>query len=329
MRKFPSAILVCVFLVAFAIDGEAAWVWTPEAGKWFNPKKASKDTPEEQFAWAMGFYNQRRWDRAVEEFDKVPADFPNSHLSAEAVYYVGLSWEAKEDLAKAADAYQKMIDRYPYSDRIKDAVKQEFQIAKEFAAGTRVKIWGIPALSGEDKAVELYKHIVKNAPFGSYGAEAQLAIGEVYKKMGEFEEAQKAYQAVVDNYPGSELVSKARYQIAAVSMEASKRAQYSEQSAQRAIEEFEGFKTSYPSDGQALEADEAIKALRAKKAMTLYETGVFYEKQKKFPSAKVYYQEIMSKYPETSSALEARKRIDGILQAETGTKKSKPWYKIW
>ncbi len=330
MRKNLSFGLILVLLLAGASASEAAWIWTPESGKWFNPKKASKDTPEDQFAWGMSFYEQRKWDRAIEEFEKVPAVFPTSRFAAEAVYYTGMAWEAKEDLSKAGDAYQKLVDRYPYSDRIKDAVQREFTIANEFASGTKIKIWGIPALSGQDKALEIYKHIVKNAPFGTYGAEAQFAIGEVYKKQGDFEEAQKAYQSVADDYPQSELVSKARYQIAYVSMETSKRSQSSEQYAERAIEEFQGFKNSFPEDKQALEAEESIKALRAKKAMTLFQTAEFYEKQKKYSSAKVYYSEVFTKFPETPVAPEARKRIDKIIQGEGGQPKaSKPWYKPW
>lgn len=330
MKKFLTMGFIFACLIGSAGEARAVWIWSPESGKWFNPKKTAKDTPEEQFAWAMNFYNQRNWDRAIEEFEKVPANFSNSPLSAEAVYFLGMSWEEKHDLAKAADAYQRLIDRYPYSDRIRDGIKKEFEIAAEFASGAKMKIWGIPALSGQDKAIELYKHIVKNAPFGSHGAKAQFAIGEVYKRQGEFEEAQKAYQAVSDNYPASELVIKAKYQIAYVSMEASKSAQYSEQSAQRAIEQFEGFRGSHSADPQAVEADESIKVLRAKRAMTQLETGIFYQKQEKFASAKVYYQEILSKYSETPAAVEARKRIEGLLQEESGSgKKSKPWYRPW
>src|SRR3989338_9092510 len=105
MKKFLTIGFIFTCLIGSAGEASAAWMWTPESGKWFNIKKNSKDTPEEQFAWAMGFYNER----------------------------------------------------------IRDAVKKEFEIANEFASGTKMKIWGIPALSGQDKAVELYKHIVKNA----------------------------------------------------------------------------------------------------------------------------------------------------------------------
>ncbi len=309
----------------------AYWLWSPDLGKWINPKKSAKDTPEEQYEWAKQFYEEKNWDRAIEEFEKLPEAFPNSRLAAEGVYYTGLCWEEKQDLAKAADSYQKLVDRYPYSDRIKDAVKREFEIANQFASGEKMKLLGIPVLSGQDKAIELYKHVVKNAPFGTYGDQAQFQIGEVYKNMGEYEESQKAYQQVVDEYPGSGLLTKARYEIAAVAMEASKKSQYNEQYAERAIEQFEDFKKNFPQDQQAMEADESIRVLRAKKAEQNFEVGAFYERQKKLSSAKVYYSEVTQKYPDTPAAEDARKRLQNILQAESGEKKpgSKPWFRLW
>ena len=314
MKKTRVILIVLLFLLGVAGTSQASWIWSPDIGKWINPKKAAKDTPEEQFAWAEDFYRNKNWDRAIEEFEKVPAAFANSHLAAEAVYYVGLCWEEKQDTAKAADAYQKLIDRYPYSDRIKDAAKREFDIANEFAAGGKLKVLGVPALPGQEKALELYKHIVKNAPFGTYGDQAQFKIGELYKSQGEYEEAQKAFQAVVDEYPSSELVPQARYQIAYSSMQASKKSQYNESYADRAIEEFQGFKENFPSSRQSVEAEEAIKALRNKKAMTQFDIADFYERQNKLASAKVYYQEVITQYPETASAAEAQKRLDEILK---------------
>lgn len=321
-------LLVSLF---FSEVSHAYWVWSPDLGKWINPKNSAKDTPEQQFEWAKQFYDQKNWDRAIEEFEKLPAAFPNSRMAAEGVYYAGLAWEEKQDLAKAADSYQKLIDRYPYSDRIKDAIGREFEIANQFASGEKMKLLGIPVLSGQDKSIELYKHIVKNAPFGTYGDQAQFQIGEVYKSMGEYEEAQKAYQQVVDEYPNSELVTKAKYQIAYVAMQASKKSQYNEQYAQRAIEQFEDYKKTFPQDQQALEAEESIRVLRAKKAEQNFEVGAFYEKQKKFSSAKVYYNEVVQRYPEAPIAEEAKRRLQKILQNESGEKTpgSKPWFKIW
>ena len=322
-------ILITVLMVAFTCsEATAYWIWSPDSGKWVNPKKNAKDTPEEQLAWAMEFYNKKDYDRALEEFEKLPAAFPTSRLAAEGAYFLGLCYEEKHDAAKAADAYEKLVDHYPYSDRIKDAVGREFNIAGEFATGGKVKVLGVPALPGQDKAIEIYRHIVKNAPFGSYGDQAQYQIGEVHKSVGDFEEAQKAYQQVVDEYPNSPLVSKARYQIAYCSMQASKHAQYNEQSADRAIQEFQGFKENFPGNQQAVEADESIKVLRSKKAQTQYETAEFYERNKKYTSAKVYYQEVAQNYADTPFGDRAKKKAEEAARLESQPA-AKPWLKLW
>jgi len=47
------------------------WVWTPESGKWENPKYAAKDTPEEQFKYAMSFYKTGNLSLSLKEFKKL------------------------------------------------------------------------------------------------------------------------------------------------------------------------------------------------------------------------------------------------------------------
>lgn len=333
LKRFLRVFLV--LWVGFCVAGEAsaAWIWSPDLGKWVNPKKAAKDSPEDQYNWAMDFYRQENWDRAIEEFEKLEHTFPTSKLAAEAVYYAGMCWQEKGDTAKAADSFRRLIDRYPYSDRIKDAVEQEFNIANEFASGGKVKVLGVPVLPGQEKAIELYQHIVKNAPFGSYGDQAQFQIGEVLKSQGEFEESRKAYQAVIDNYPGSPLVAQAQYEIGYVALQVSQRAAYSEQTAQRAIEEFQGFKENFPQHERAVEADESIRALRMQKSQILLDTAQFYERQKKYKSARVYYGEILDRYGDTPQAEHAKERFDALVKQENEPDKkslfSVPKFKLW
>ena len=326
IKKTRLPVFVLLTLLIFSVPAECSWIWSPDIGKWINPKKAAKDTPEEQYDWALQFLNQKNWDRAIEEFEKLTEAFPTSRLSAEAVYYSGTCWEQKDEPAKAADAYQKLVDRYPYSDRIKDAIQREFEIANEFATGGKVKMLGMAVLPGQDKAVELYNHIIKNAPFGTFGDQAQFKLGELYKSQGEFELAQKAFQTVADEYPNSELVPKAKYEVANTSMKASSKGQFDEKHAEKAIEEFQEFKKTFPADNQGVLADESIKQIRAEKARRAFDVADFYEAQKKFKSAKVYYEDLVNNYPETSSAGIARKCLDDLARKEAGPAvKSKCW----
>ncbi len=330
MKKSRMVGLILLMVLALSAPAHASWVWSPDIGKWINPKKAAKDTPEEQYDWALQFFNQKNWDRSIEEFEKLESTFPTSRLAAEAVYYQGLGWEQKDEPARAADAYQKLVDRYPYSDRIKDAIKREFEIANEFSVGGKVKMLGVPVLPGYDKAIELYNHIIKNAPFGSYGDQAQFKLGELYRSQGEFDLAQKAFQTLLDEYPSSDLVPKAKYQIANASMQASKKGQFDEQHAERAIEEFQEFKNAFPVDTQTVLADESIKTIRAEKAQRSFNVATFYERQKKWSSAKVYYQELIQNYPETPAAAMARKRLDDVIRNQNKPAPSKlSKFKFW
>jgi Tol biopolymer transport system component len=52
-----------------------------------------------------------------------------------------------------------------------------------------------------EEAISLYKKVVKEASDESLAAKAQLRIGICYEKLG-MKEAQKAFQKVIDNYPG-------------------------------------------------------------------------------------------------------------------------------
>lgn len=315
--RLSTLLAACLLALSVAATAEAAWIWSPDLGKWINPKAVAKDTPEEQYDWALQFFERKDWDRAIGEFEKLGTAFPASRLAAEGAYFSGQAWEQKGEPAKAADAYQKLIDRYPYSDRIKDAIKREFEIANEFAGGGKIKVLGVPVLPGQEKALELYNHIVKNAPFGTYGDQAQFKIGELYKRQGEFELSKKAFQTLVDEYPNSELGAQARYEIARSSMLASNTQQYSEQRAEEAIAEFQDFKKEFSDKPQALEADESIRRLRLEKAERSLDTAAFYDKQEKWKSARIYYEEVVRNYPETPSAGAAKKRLEDVIRKET------------
>ena len=64
----------------------AYWVWTPGTKKFINPKNAVKDSPKEQFEWAMTFYNAKDYQRATTEFDKLTKQYEYSEYASRAQY---------------------------------------------------------------------------------------------------------------------------------------------------------------------------------------------------------------------------------------------------
>ena len=62
--------------------------------------------------------------------------------------------------------------------------------------------------------------------------------------------------------------------------------------------------------------------------MTNFETASFYDKQNKLTSAKVYYQELVTLYPETPAAAMAQKRLQDLTQDHEQAAKPKKFL-LW
>ena len=313
MRK--SKLLSFALLFLTASQAHAAWVWTPQTRRWVNPKHAAKDTPTAQMDWAVGFFEAKDYDQAAKEFVRLVRGYPRSELAPEAQYLAGVCFELMNRSGAALTAYKKVVEIYPFSRRFKDSIEREFLIAERFFAGSRVELIGpikVPAL---DKAIEIYEHVVQHAPYGDYADKAQMRLGECFIRQRRYEEANRAFQRVMDEYPGSPLAEKAKFNTAFCARQLSLKASYDQSATDEAIGWYEKFIAGHPNSELLPQAQESLKALQTIKAKGLAEVAHFYyQAQKKPDSAEVYYRQIVEKYPDTESAAEAIAKLQEMEQ---------------
>lgn len=308
-RAYKLTLLIFLILTFNSSFAYSAWIWTPETGEWMNPKHAVKDSSEDQFRWAMSFYESEEHKHAITEFRKLVKFYPNSIHAPQAQYYIGRSYEDIEEYYHAFLAYQKVIEAYPYAKNREEIIKRQYDIGILFLMGQKAKILGVALLPATDKAIEIFGQVVKNAPYGEYADQAQFKIGEAYKQDSRFAEATMAFQKLVDEYPKSDLVEQTNYKIAQCAYLASLDASYTQEPTDTAIEKFEEFVKEARGDSLAKEAESSLEMLKEKKAQNLYETARFYEKIGRSNSAALYYKELVDKYPDTSLASESVARL--------------------
>ncbi|MEA3560703.1 MAG: outer membrane protein assembly factor BamD [Candidatus Omnitrophota bacterium] len=318
MQKLLSILLAVFLLVVCVPEVGAFWVWTPESGKWLNPKYVVKDTPEEQFKWALELYDSGDYERTIKEFEQLIDNFPLSKLCAESRYYIGLAYEAMGKHYYAFLAYQQIIDDYPQSERIDEIIEREYKIANLFYRGEKASILGksIPLVSSKDKALEVFQKIIENSPYGKYGDLSQYRIAIYYKDTARYNEAIKEFYKIIDNYPKSELVDDARYEIALCRGKQAAACDYKEEIIDKAIEEFENFLKDYPQSNITDDAKDKLFALKEKKAEGIFSIAKFYELQGAIDSALIYYQEIKVFFPDTSWVSKASERISNIKKGQ-------------
>lgn len=291
----------------------AYWVWTPETKKFINPKYAVKDSPKEQFDWAMSFYNNKDYERSAVEFDKLTKHYEYSEYASKAQYYVGLSYENMGKFYIAFQNYQKAIDNFPHIENIDEIIARQFNIGKICASKDNPKIFGTDIMTSNDRAIEIYKKVVDNAPFGHLADEAQFNMGVVLKQSERYDEAIEAFQKILEDYPASQFAEKAKYEVAYCAYKASLKPAYDAEPTDKAIKAFQEFTQNNRDEKLNEDADKTLARLKDKAAEKSILTARFYESQKHYNSAIVYYQDVIDRFPDSSFVAEAKAKI-GELQ---------------
>ncbi|MFH1854423.1 MAG: outer membrane protein assembly factor BamD [Candidatus Omnitrophota bacterium] len=311
IRKIVILLMMTVFFMATG-PVFAYWVWTPESGKWENPKYAAKDTPEEQLSYAQEYYKKGNFKMALKEFKKLIKYYPLSKEAPTAQYYTGRIMEDMGIFYDAFKAYQKVIDLYPYTELVDDVIEREYKIGELFFLGQKINVLGPIKVPARDKAIEILKTVADNAPYGKYADPAMYKAGLTYKEIFDYDNAILMFKNLIDKYPNSELIDKARYQLAECSKLLSLKPEYDQTPTTVAREEFEEFIEKHPESEMTGDARKIIDKLKNREAENAYNIGQFYEARKAPESAAIYYTDIVQNYPGTEWAKEAQERLNEI-----------------
>ncbi len=315
-----SAMAACMAAIFFfSVSADAYWVWTPGSKKFINPKYAAKDSPKEQFDWAMTFYNAKDYQRSAQEFEKVTKVYEYSEYASKAQYYVGLSYENMNKFYMAYQNYQKAIDNFPHIENMDEIVAREFNIAGIYATKLSPKVLGVDIMTSLDRAIEIYGKVVANAPYGRLSDEAQYNMALTMKKAERFDEAIPAFQKILDDYPTSRFVDKAKFEVADCAYKASLKPAYDVEPTAKAIKAFEDFTRENRDRSLIKEADKTVQRLKDKAASKSLMTAQFYERQGRYKAAMIYYQDVIDSYPDSTLVNGARAKV-----AEMNAKLNQP-----
>ena len=270
--------LILVLIIIYSGSSSAYWIWTPQTKKWVNPKYAPKDTPKEQLLFAMDFYEAQEYKKALAEFRKIIKYYKRSESASEAQYYLGRCYEQLGNPYHAFEEYQLVIDNYPFTQRVDEIIKRQYEIGESLYQGEKTKYLGVKFKALPEQMVEIYKKVVSNGPYSEYAPSAQFRIGEIYKNMEFYSEARDAFQKVLEDYPDSSVAAEAKFQLAICSSFASGKSGYDQNLTNQAIEEFEEFAKANPDSELVKKANEETAKLMEKSAASYFKIAKFYER---------------------------------------------------
>ncbi|MFN7170752.1 MAG: outer membrane protein assembly factor BamD, partial [Candidatus Omnitrophota bacterium] len=251
---------------------------------------------------------------AIREFKNLIKHYPNAPQACDAQYFIGRAYEEKGRFYEAFQAYQKVIDLYPYTQKVEEVIEREYRIGELYFTGHKDKFLGMNLVPPQERALEIFQKVVENAPYGQYAPPSQYKIGIILRNLGRFEEAKQAFLKLEKNYPDSEFAKEAKYQIGLSGYKISPKSEYTQEETDASIKEVEEFLLTNPHSALKEDAEKVLNDLKNKKAESLFKTAQFYERQKYFDSAILYYEEIIKNFPNTSWAAKSLEQISIIKQ---------------
>jgi outer membrane protein assembly factor BamD len=309
---------------AFLVFAVAAFV-LPESGKGsvvFRPgKKAKYVAPgEEEISgnaaelYQIGQTAEKEGNikRAIKAYKSLVKHHPKDTLASGALYRSAQLQEQLHEYTPAAESFGQLVERYPGSPHFEEAIEAQFRVGEIYLNGKKLKFLGIPLASALDRAVTIFANVVRTAPYGKYTARAQFDIGLAREKQGANDAALQAYQAVVDKFPNEPVAVDAQYQMGYIWFTAAQTGTKDAAAAANAKTAFQDFLFHYPKSEKAAQARGNLDILEHKQTANSYKVAKFYDKQKYYRAAVIYYNEVIRQQPGSEESNEAKRRIDQL-----------------
>jgi outer membrane protein assembly factor BamD len=311
---------ITYFLFSAAMAGsfcpvsEASVIFRPnEKAKYIAPgDEEISGNAKQLFDIGTAAEKEKNYGRAIRAYKTIVKKYRKDLLAPWAAFRAGQLWEETGEYLKAADAYRVVVELYPASPHFDPAIEAQFRIGEMYLAGKKQKILGLSMASSEDRAVTIFATIVRTAPFGKYTARAQFDIGLAREKQGGPEAALQAYQAVVDKFPNDPLAAAAQYQIGYLWMKEAREGTKDLAATTNARTAFQDFLFRFPNNEKAPQARANLEQLERKQTMSSFNVAKFYDKQKNYRAAVIYYNEVIRQQPGSAESEQAKKRIDEL-----------------
>ena len=312
-------VLFAVTLLLLPEMGTASIVFRPNKKAEYVPPGEEPMSGNAAELYQMGQTAEKEGNpkRAIRAYKTLVKHHPKDALAPTAVYRAAQLLEQTHQYTPAADSYLHLVERYPSSAHFEDAVEGQFRIGEIYLNGKKLKVLGIPVASALDRAVTIFANVVRTAPYGRYTARAQFDIGMAREKQGANDAAIQAYQAVVDKFPNEPMAIDAQYQIGYIWFTSAQLGTNDAAAANNAKTAFQDFLFHYPKSEKAAQARKNLDILEHKQTNNSFKVAKFYDKQKYYRAAVIYYNEVIRQQPGSQESNEAKKRIDQ-LRAKLG-----------
>jgi outer membrane protein assembly factor BamD len=309
--------LVAVLAFCVAPRAFADLTWSPSTG-WQLEGGTLSGLAGPQGKSALELMNKARkaeeahnYGSAIKIYGKVAKRYQSSVYASEALYRSGMLKVERKELYSAFSDFQSMLRRYPNTKRFNEVIGLEYKVASMLLDGAHNWAWGwIPGFSNRSRGVEYMRTLVVDAPYSDYAPLALMAASAGYQLEKQTDDAIDSLDRLTNNYPQSVLAPVAYLKLGDLHASLNEGPKYDQASTKEAMTYYEDFLILYPGDPNVAKAAAGVDKMKTIISQSkIYIGDYYFYKRFNYTAAKVFYNEAITAYPDSTSAKLAKKRL--------------------
>ena len=251
--------------------------------------------------------------RFVKDHSQQDTHFPDV-LVAQAEALIGL-----REYHKAHTLLVEYLDRFAGMEATSEALRLEFVIAEAYLGGAKRKFMGLRVISGVDTAFDILDGMSVDHPNSPYAQLALKTKGDYFYRRGEHALAELEYARLLRDYPDGRYAQYALARSSEAALASFGGVPYDDAALIEAEERYLDYLRYYPGDARREGVELVLESIKETRARKEFEIGQYYERTEHLGSAVFYYESVLTHWPDTVAAIQARQRLE-LLGVVTGEK---------
>ena len=245
--------------------------------------------------------------KAIAKFKK---DFPQVSKADFDAFMQAEIFFARGKFTKAVESYDKLLDEFPQSEFCDAALDRKFAIATAFLSGQKIPVLGIFKISGFESGQKVMDKISDRAGDAPIAKKAALAVAEKLEEKEKFDEAYDKWSQISSRWPTGQIGKDALLAMARCKHAVYKGTKYNATNLISAKTYYENFRQRYPQDANQFGIDAKISQINEQLAYKQLSIAQYYKRTGSIEAANLYYNMVVTDWPDSIAAKIAVEQVN-------------------
>lgn len=256
------------------------------------------------------------WWAAIDYAEMISYHFPQSPFAQETAFLIGEAYYKLGQIELANERFTTYLNHSASPKHFEEVIHYKFQIAESYRKGVKKPLFGshkLPKIvSGEEDALQIYDEVITGLPHDDIAAKALLGKAEIQLRLEDYKPSLETLDLLIRRFPKHDLAAQGFLEKSRAYLMQCREKSLDPALLDLADVNLRKFRLAFPRGERISDAEKDYGEMLEIFAEHLMETGRFFQKTKKTPASIIYYSKVLSKYPETKAAVEAKERLESL-----------------